>query len=59
MNRRNLLSCIRFFTRSVSLVCTDAMKKGRKFGFATDSKYAVCFDEKRMEKYFGGFADLS
>ena len=26
-----------------------------KFVFATDSKYAVCFDEKRMEKVFPRF----
>ena len=26
-----------------------------KFVFATNSKYAVCFDEKRMEKVFRRF----
>ena len=46
---RNLFSCVRFLTQSVLLVCTG------KLVFATDSKYAVCFDEKRMEKVFRRF----
>ena len=35
-------------------VCTDAMKR-EIFVFATNSKYAVCFDEERVEKVFRRF----
>ena len=52
---RNLFLSVRFLTRNVLLVCTDAMKQESLFLPCTDSKYAVCSDEKRMEKVFRRF----
>ena len=34
------------------VVCLHRCHETGKFVFATDSKYAVSFDEKRMEKVF-------
>ena len=46
---RNLFSCVRFLK---CLACLHQCNETGKLVFATDSKYAVCFDEKRMEKVF-------
>ena len=37
------------------LVCTNAMKQESLFLPLTANNYAVCFDEKRMEKVFWRF----
>ena len=42
-----------FDTKCVA--CMHRRNDTGKFVFATDSKYAVCFDEKRMEKVFQRF----
>ena len=56
---RNLFSCVRFLTRSLKCVaCLHRCIGTGKFVFATDSKYAVCFDEKTMEKVFRRFCEF-
>ena len=42
-----------FDTKCVA--CLHRCNEIRKFVFATDGKYAVCFDEKRMGKVFRRF----
>ena len=51
---RNLFSCVRFFDTEC-VACLHLGNETGKFVFATDCKYAVCFDEKRMEKVFRRF----
>ena len=53
MNRNFVYLLTVFDTKCVA--CLHPCIETGKFVFATDSKYAVCFDEKRMEKVFRRF----
>ena len=55
---RNLFSCVRFLTRSVLLVCTDAVKQESLFLPLTVNMLFVSM-RKGWKGYFEGFEDLS